>query len=261
MRAGIALGSAGVVGILVLTAPGMALGAWSVSDTSAEFRYGTTDAFSQRGSATDRSADRAELSADDLSAAASERVAALTSVDDQVLATQATATVEVRTEALAATGGQIDDEAKRLAVAGTFYWPTAGSINSPWGMRKHPILRYTRLHGGADIGGEIGAPIYAVLDGKVTVAASSSSSGNHVRLDHGTVDGEALESSYLHMSSYIVNEGETVRRGQLIGYVGNTGLSTAPHLHFSVYVNGANSDPAPYLAKSPNQNGVAPAEG
>ena len=256
MRASIALGSAGVVGILALSAPGMALGSWSVSDTPAESRYGTTDAFAPRGSTTDRSADREALTADDLSVAASERVAALTSVDDQVLAAQASASVGVRTEALAATGGQIDDEAKRLAVAGTFYWPTAGGINSPWGMRKHPILRYTRLHGGADIGGAIGAPIYAVLDGKVTVAASSSSSGNHVRLDHGTVDGEALETSYLHMNSYIVGEGQTVRRGQLIGYVGNTGLSTAPHLHFSVYVNGANSDPAPYLAESPNQGGA-----
>nr|WP_269779385.1 M23 family metallopeptidase [Propioniciclava soli] len=118
-------------------------------------------------------------------------------------------------------------------------------------MRLHPILHYTRLHGGADIGGAVGAPIYAVLDGVVTKAASgyNSGSGNNVRIDHGTVDGEALETAYLHMDSFIVAEGETVKRGQLIGYVGNTGLSTAPHLHFSVYVNGVNSDPAPYLAR------------
>ena len=72
-------------------------------------------------------------------------------------------------------------------------------------------------------------------------------SGNNVRIDHGTIQGKPVETSYLHMHTITVREGETVKKGQVIGSVGNTGLSTAPHLHFSVYVSGVNSDPAPYL--------------
>ncbi|MBB1494461.1 M23 family metallopeptidase [Propioniciclava sp. MC1683] len=130
-----------------------------------------------------------------------------------------------------------------------FFWPTEGEISSPWGMRLHPILRYTRLHGGADIGGAVGAPIYAVADGVVTKAAQgyNGGSGNNVRIDHGQMDGQNIETSYLHMNSISVSDGQKVKKGQQIGTVGNTGLSTAPHLHFSVYVNGANSDPAPFL--------------
>lgn len=133
----------------------------------------------------------------------------------------------------------------------TFLWPTEGGISSPWGMRKHPILGYTRLHGGADIGGNTGAPIYAVMDGTVTKAATgyNSGSGNNVRIDHGSVGGKQLETGYLHMSKLNVSAGQRVKRGQVIGTVGSTGLSTAPHLHFSVYVNGTNSNPAPYLGR------------
>ena len=152
---------------------------------------------------------------------------------------------------MASTTSAIDAEAERLASI-KFFWPTEGGINSPWGPRLHPILKYTRLHGGADIGGAVGAPIYAVADGVVTKAATgyNGGSGNNVRIDHGVMEGEAIETSYLHMNSLDVSVGQKVKKGQKIGSVGSTGLSTAPHLHFSVYVHGVNSDPAPYLRQS-----------
>lgn len=133
--------------------------------------------------------------------------------------------------------------------SGKLQWPTAGSIGSRWGMRKHPILGYTRMHGGVDIGGRVGQPIYAAEDGVVTKAAHghNSGSGNNVRIDHGKLSGKSVETAYLHMSKISVKAGQKVRRGQVIGTVGNTGLSTSPHLHFSVYLNGANSNPAPWL--------------
>lgn len=133
----------------------------------------------------------------------------------------------------------------------TFFWPTQGSISSAWGMRLHPILGYTRLHGGVDIGGKAGAPIYAVQDGTVTKAATgyNSGSGNNIRIDHGSVGGKQLETAYLHMTSLKVSVGQRVKRGQVIGTVGSTGLSTAPHLHFSLYIKGVNSNPAPYLGR------------
>ena len=118
-------------------------------------------------------------------------------------------------------------------------------------MRLHPILRYKRLHGGVDIGGVPGAPIYAALDGTVTGAATGHNNGfgNNIRINHGQVNGERLETTYLHMTSLDVAAGDRVTRGQRIGTVGSTGLSTSPHLHFSVYADGANSDPAPYLER------------
>lgn len=256
VRIGIAVAAAGAIGAVALVAPGIALHAQASNATPgattpepAAVVIGSTDAFTGRETATTRDQIREELAAGDVAAAASDRAAVLDEVGEQVAQAQTSAAATARSVALASTVTAIDTEAQRVAESDTFYWPTEGGISSPWGMRLHPILKYTRLHGGADIGGAVGAPIYAVLDGKVTKAASghNSGSGNNVRIDHGTVNGEALETSYLHMNNFVVTEGETVKRGQLIGYVGNTGLSTAPHLHFSVYVAGVNSDPAPYL--------------
>lgn len=256
VRIGIAVAAASAVGALALVSPGLDAQASNAAPTAttpspAAAVAGSTDAFTGRETSTSRDQIREELAAGDVAAAASDRAAVLDEVGEQVADAQTSAAAAARSEALASTVTAIDSEAQRIAEADTFFWPTEGGISSPWGMRLHPILHYTRLHGGADIGGAVGAPIYAVLDGVVTKAASgyNSGSGNNVRIDHGTVDGEALETAYLHMDSFIVAEGETVKRGQLIGYVGNTGLSTAPHLHFSVYVNGVNSDPAPYLAR------------
>lgn len=146
------------------------------------------------------------------------------------------ATPAARTEPAAASGG-------RLAR------PAQGSLGSPWGMRMHPILKYKRMHGGVDIGGRTGQPIYAAEDGVVTTAASgyNGGSGNNIRIDHGRLAGKAVETAYLHLHTISVRAGQKVKRGQVIGTMGSTGLSTGPHLHFSLYLNGANADPAPWL--------------
>ncbi len=152
---------------------------------------------------------------------------------------------EKAAKAKAAAAAKAKAEAARRAAS--FFWPTKGSITSPWGMRMHPILGYKRMHGGADIGGACNQPIYAVQDGVVTKAASSSQSGNNIRLNHGTYKGAKVETAYLHMNRFAVRVGERVERGQVIGTVGSTGLSTACHLHFVTYRNGANVNPAGYL--------------
>lgn len=256
LRGGIALGAAGIVGALAIITPGLAQSASAsnspattvVGEVDPTVRVGTTDAFVTRVASTDRDLEREELATQSVAEAATRRAAQLDAVDEKVAQVQASAAAQVRSEALSTTGTAIDAEAERFA-AQKFFWPTEGEINSPWGMRLHPILRYTRLHGGADIGGALGAPIHAVADGVVTKAALgyNGGSGNNVRIDHGPMDGQAIETSYLHMNSLSVSAGDKVKKGQQIGTVGNTGLSTAPHLHFSVYVNGANSDPAPFL--------------
>lgn len=254
VRGGIAVGAAGVVGLLAIVTPGIASSA-SAANREAnapaaveDTRPGTTDAFAARGTSTDRSAVREEVEPVSVEAAATVRAQALDEVAEQVAGVQADVAAEARSAALLSTGTAIDAESERLANI-KFFWPTEGGITSPWGMRFHPILHYTRMHGGVDIGGATGAPIYAVADGVVTKAALgyNGGSGNNIRINHGMVEGEALETGYLHMLDLEVQVGDKVTKGQRIGTVGNTGLSTAPHLHFSLYVNGANSDPAPYL--------------
>ncbi|MFT3875419.1 MAG: M23 family metallopeptidase [Propioniciclava sp.] len=248
-RGGIGVAAALLAGGIAMGVPALAHGAGTVPAgtpvlTADSGRAGTTDAFVARGESLSSSRE----AADDLKAAADARAAQLATVDEQVVAIQTEAAAEARQLALSSMTNAIDSESERLSAI-KFFWPTEGSITSPWGPRMHPILHYVRLHGGADIGGAIGAPIYAVADGVVTKAATghNGGSGNNVRIDHGMIDGEALETGYLHMSSIDVAEGQKVTKGQRIGAVGNTGLSTAPHLHFSVYANGVNSDPAPYL--------------
>ena len=100
-------------------------------------------------------------------------------------------------------------------------------------MRRHPILGYKRMHAGVDFGASYGAPIYAVTDGTVTYAGRKGGNGNYVQIRHGG----GLASGYSHMSRIAARNGQHIRRGQVIGYVGSTGLSTGPHLHYSLYRN------------------------
>ena len=107
-------------------------------------------------------------------------------------------------------------------------------------MRRHPILGYRRMHAGLDFKARHGTPIVAVTDGRVTGAGRMGGCGNAVRLRH---DG-GIDTRYCHMSRIAVNRGQSVRRGQVIGYVGSTGLSTGPHLHYEMYRGGRAIDPA-----------------
>ena len=118
-------------------------------------------------------------------------------------------------------------------------WPVAGRITSYFGNRRHPILRFMRFHGGVDFGASWGSPIVAAADGQVTGAGWAGGYGRQVRIAH---DGGTV-TSYSHMSSIVAEPGSYVRAGQLIGYVGSSGLSTGPHLHYEVLQGGARVNP------------------
>ncbi len=126
-----------------------------------------------------------------------------------------------------------------------FIWPLPGDYRtySKWGPRKAPIAGATTFHKGWDIGGEFGAPIVSVLAGRVIAATYNSSAGNYVKVDHGN----GFYTTYCHMSKILVEEGDKVKQGSTLGLVGSTGVSTAPHLHFGVQINGDYVDPAPYM--------------
>jgi murein DD-endopeptidase MepM/ murein hydrolase activator NlpD len=118
--------------------------------------------------------------------------------------------------------------------------PVPGRITSGYGSRRHPILGYRRMHAGIDFKASYGSPIYAVTDGTVQFAGRHGGHGNYVKLSHGG----GLGTGYAHMSRISVSNGQRVRRGQVIGYVGSTGLSTGPHLHYEMYRNGATVNPS-----------------
>lgn len=118
--------------------------------------------------------------------------------------------------------------------------PVPGPISSSFGMRRHPILGYTRMHAGMDFKAQYGTPIAAVTDGRVSSAGRAGGCGIAVRVEHGG----GLSTRYCHMSRMAVSPGQAVRRGQVIGYVGSTGLSTGAHLHYEMYRGGRVINPA-----------------
>ena len=118
-------------------------------------------------------------------------------------------------------------------------WPVAGRITSTFGTRIHPILRFARFHAGVDFGASWGSPIVATADGQVSAAGWSGGYGRQVRIWHGG----GITTTYSHMSEIVASSGSFVRRGQLIGYVGSSGLSTGPHLHYEVLRNGSPVNP------------------
>ncbi|MDD5937356.1 MAG: peptidoglycan DD-metalloendopeptidase family protein [Clostridiales bacterium] len=123
--------------------------------------------------------------------------------------------------------------------------PSDHNIYTYYGYRKAPIKGASTYHLGLDIGGEKGAGVVAVLAGKVITTSYNGTSGYYVEIDHGN----NVITRYLHNSKILVHEGQHVNQGDVISLVGSTGVSTAPHLHFSLVVNGKNIDPYPYLKK------------
>lgn len=117
-------------------------------------------------------------------------------------------------------------------------WPVQGVLTSNYGMR------WGRMHEGIDIGASSGTPIYAAASGTVMYAGWEGGYGNLTVVDHGN----GLATAYGHQSQLAVSNGQVVTRGQVIGYVGSTGHSTGPHLHFEVRVNGSPNDPLSYLS-------------
>jgi murein DD-endopeptidase MepM/ murein hydrolase activator NlpD len=137
---------------------------------------------------------------------------------------------------------------KNEYVGGEYLFPVPGYTigsedGSKFGMRMHPILKVQRRHNGVDSPAPTGTPIVAANSGTVIVVERHSSYGNYVVIDHG--GGQA--TLYAHMSKFNKKVNATVKRGDTIGYVGSTGLSTGPHLHFEIIINGKPQDPGPYL--------------
>lgn len=124
-----------------------------------------------------------------------------------------------------------------------FQWPINARVSSEFGYRIHPIYRTRRLHAGIDLGAGSGTPIRAAADGTVLSAGWRGGYGNAVVISHGG----GISTLYAHQSSIAVSAGTRVPRGQVIGYVGSTGQSTGPHLHFEVRVNGSPTNPRAYL--------------
>ena len=134
-----------------------------------------------------------------------------------------------------------------VKVVSGFMKPIAGPITSPFGYRTHPIFKRTVFHSGIDIGGINGGKIRAANSGKVIYSGWYGGYGKVVILDHGLINGKPTTTLYAHMSNYIVSPGQTVMKGQVIGYEGSTGYSTGPHCHFEVRVNGKPQNPLNYI--------------
>ncbi len=128
--------------------------------------------------------------------------------------------------------------------SGGMIWPSSGPVTSPYSTRVHPITGKVRKHAGIDIGSPYGSNIVAAAAGTVIVAGYNAGGyGNYVVISHGS----GISTLYAHASSLCVSVGQTVSQGQVIAKVGSTGLSSGPHCHFEVHVNGADTNPMQYL--------------
>ena len=117
-------------------------------------------------------------------------------------------------------------------------------LASGYGMRIHPVYKVRKMHTGVDFAAQIGTPIYATADGVIDkLEVSFSGYGKVLEIDHGY----GYRTRFAHMHGFAVRYGQKIKRGDLIGYVGNTGLSTAPHLHYEVFVNGVHVNPIHYF--------------
>ena len=143
---------------------------------------------------------------------------------------------------------QMADNKEKLFAAIPAIQPIANkeliALASGFGMRIHPVYKVKKMHAGIDFAATIGTPIYATADGKVDYTqVSFSGSGKMIEIDHGF----GYRTRYAHMHGFVVKQGQPVKRGELIGYVGDTGLSTAPHLHYEVLINRQQVNPVHYF--------------
>ena len=136
--------------------------------------------------------------------------------------------------------------------------PLDGStLTSGYGMRDHPVLGGRRSHKGVDLAATTGTPVYATADGLVQMAQWFSSYGKYIQIGHGN----DLETRFAHLSGIAVSKGDMVKKGDLIGYVGSTGRSTGPHLHYEVRIAGVAVNPIPYMVESDAQIAFSKATG
>lgn len=154
--------------------------------------------------------------------------------------------MEMRTGRLGANldqvAGRLEDRVKKLSATPSVA-PVKGIITSGFGMRRDPVNGRPSFHPAIDIGASPGFPVIATADGVVIKAGHSGALGNAVQLAHGYGFGTA----YGHMSRVAVNPGQRIKRGEIVGYVGNTGRATGYHLHYEVHVDGEAVNPLPYI--------------
>ena len=134
---------------------------------------------------------------------------------------------------------------RALALATPSIWPVTGWLSSPYGGRRDPFTGQNDFHPGLDISSVQGEPILAPADAVVSSAGPSGNYGNLIVLDHGF----GILTKYGHLSRFAVKEGQQVKRGDVIGFVGTTGRSTSPHLHYEIWMNGQLTNPLRLLAQ------------
>ena len=163
---------------------------------------------------------------------------------DQLYALRSTALSGTAASALSAGLGdsQTLKDWVRLADAPSL-WPVVGRITSSFGERSDPMGGEGEFHRGIDISAPYGEPVHATADGTVESAGTVSGYGREILLDNG----HSIQTLYAHLSSVIVGPGETVERGQIIGYVGQSGRSTGPHLHYEIHVHNTPVNPHRYM--------------
>ena len=140
------------------------------------------------------------------------------------------------------------------ADAGSIQGPTMGTISSYFGTRDDPFHGHKANHMGLDIAAPAGTPVYAMQEGVVSFSGVKGGYGNCIKINHFfylVPELPQVTTLYGHLSTMYVNEGDIVKRGQVIGLIGSTGRSTGPHLHYEVLYNGRNIDPVEYLKKLP----------
>jgi murein DD-endopeptidase MepM/ murein hydrolase activator NlpD len=134
-------------------------------------------------------------------------------------------------------------EQKSLLAATPSIWPVKGWVTSEFGSRESPFSSGVEFHRGLDIATRMGKEVIATADGFVVEVGHHAEDGNMVKVDHG----HGISTSYCHLSKFAIKEGVRVKRGDLIGYVGDTGRSTGSHLHYAVYLNKIPVNPRRYL--------------
>ena len=144
-------------------------------------------------------------------------------------------------------------EQKSLFAATPSIWPVKGWVTSEFGVRESPFRSGVEFHKGLDISTRFGKEVIALADGIVTMSIYDPQDGNFIKIDHG----RGLATGFAHLSKRVVKEGKRVKRGDIIGYVGDTGRSTGSHLHYAVFVNNIPVNPRKYLkaVDRPNHEG------
>ena len=132
-----------------------------------------------------------------------------------------------------------------LAAATPSIWPVTGGLSSSYGSRLDPFTRSHEFHAGLDISADTGQPVFATADGSVETARWSGAFGNLVVVDHGY----GIGTRYGHLSRFAVTEGQQIRKGDVVGYVGSTGRSTSPHVHYELLLNGRPTNPLRLLGR------------